>query len=153
MAGAFLRDEKITLFMVTHDRYFLDRVCNEILELDQGSLFKYKGNYSYFLEKKEERTALDQSTLQKARSLFKKELDWMRRQPKARTTKSKSRIDDFFKIKELAHQRRKEHILQLEIQMERQGSKILEMHRVSKSFGDLRLLLLHPPLNRWVFQL
>ncbi len=136
----FLRDEKITLFMVTHDRYFLDRVCNEILELDDRTLYRYKGNYSYFLEKKEERTALDQSTLQKARSLFKKELDWMRRQPKARTTKSKSRIDDFFKIKELAHQRRKEHTLQLEIQMERQGSKILEMHRVSKSFGDLRLL-------------
>ena len=136
----FLRDEKLTLFMVTHDRYFLDRVCNEILELDDRTLYRYKGNYSYFLEKKEERTALDQSTLQKARSLFKKELDWMRRQPKARTTKSKSRIDDFFKIKELAHQRRKEHILQLDIQMERQGSKILELHRVSKSFGDLRLL-------------
>ncbi len=136
----FLRDEKLTLFMVTHDRYFLDRVCNEILELDDRTLYRYKGNYSYFLEKKEERTALDQSTLQKARSLFKKELDWMRRQPKARTTKSKSRIDDFFKIKELAHQRRKEHTLQLEIQMERQGSKILELHRVSKSFGDLRLL-------------
>jgi len=137
---SFLREEKITLFMVTHDRYFLDRVCNEILELDDREIYRYKGNYSYFLQKKEERMMLAHTTLQKARSLFKKELDWMRRQPKARTTKSKSRIDDFYKIKELAHQRRKEHVVQLEIQMERLGSKILELHNVSKSFGELILL-------------
>jgi ATP-binding cassette subfamily F protein uup len=137
---SFLREEKITLFMVTHDRYFLDRVCNEILELDDREIYRYKGNYSYFLQKKEERMVLAQTSLQKARSLFKKELDWMRRQPKARTTKSKSRIDDFYKIKELAHQRRKEHVVQLEIQMERLGSKILELHNVSKSFGELTLL-------------
>ncbi len=136
----FLKNEKITLFMVTHDRYFLDRVCNDIIELDDMQLYRYKGNYSYFLEKKEERMALAQTTLQKAKSLYKKELDWMRRQPKARTTKSKSRIDDFFKIKERAHQRRKDHVIQLEIQMERLGSKILEMHHVSKAFGELVLL-------------
>jgi len=136
----FLNQEKITLFMVTHDRYFLDRVCNEIIELDERQLYRYKGNYSYFLEKKEERMALAQTTLQKTKSLYKKELDWMRRQPKARTTKSKSRIDDFFKIKEQAHQRRKEHVVQLEIQMERLGSKILELHHVTKAF-DERILL------------
>ena len=136
----FLKNEKITLFMVTHDRYFLDRVCNEIIELDDMQLYRYKGNYSYFLEKKEERMTLEQTTLQKAKSLYKKELDWMRRQPKARTTKSKSRIDDFYTIKERAHQRRKDHVIQLEIQMERLGSKILEMHHVSKAFDDLVLL-------------
>jgi len=136
----FLKNEKITLFMVTHDRYFLDRVCNEIIELDDMQLYRYKGNYSYFLEKKEERMTLEQTTLQKAKSLYKKELDWMRRQPKARTTKSKSRIDDFYAIKERAHQRRKDHVIQLEIQMERLGSKILEMHHVSKAFDDLVLL-------------
>jgi len=136
----FLKSEKITLFMVTHDRYFLDRVCNEIIELDDMQLYRYKGNYSYFLEKKEERMTLEQTTLQKAKSLYKKELDWMRRQPKARTTKSKSRIDDFYTIKERAHQRRKDHVIQLEIQMERLGSKILEMHHVSKAFDDLVLL-------------
>lgn len=136
----FLKNEKITLFMVTHDRYFLDRVCNDIIELDDMQLYRYKGNYSYFLEKKEERMTLEQTTLQKAKSLYKKELDWMRRQPKARTTKSKSRIDDFYAIKERAHQRRKDHVMQLEIQMERLGSKILEMHHVSKAFDDLVLL-------------
>ena len=136
----FLKNEKITLFMVTHDRYFLDRVCNDIIELDDMQLYRYKGNYSYFLEKKEERMTLEQTTLQKAKSLYKKELDWMRRQPKARTTKSKSRIDDFYTIKERAHQRRKDHVIQLEIQMERLGSKILEMHHVSKAFDDLVLL-------------
>ena len=136
----FLKKENLTLFMVTHDRYFLDRVCNEIIELDDLRLYRYKGNYSYFLEKKEERLTLAQTNLQKAKSLYKKELDWMRRQPKARTTKSKSRIDDFFKIKEKAHQRRKEHTVQLEIQMERLGSKIVELHNVSKAFEDLKLL-------------
>ncbi len=132
----YFKKEKITLFMVTHDRYFLERVCNEIVELDQGKLYTYKGNYSYYLEKKEERLAIEQTTVGKAKNLFKKELDWMRRQPKARTTKSKSRIDDFYEIKEKAHQRRNNHKVQLEINMERLGSKIIEMHNVSKSFGD-----------------
>ena len=136
----FLQKENITLFMVTHDRYFLDRVCNEILELDQMKLFRYKGNYSYFLEKKDERMALEETTLAKARSLYNKELEWIRRQPKARTTKSKSRIDDFHAIKEIASQRRKEHQVQLEINMDRIGSKIIELHRVSKSYGEKLLL-------------
>ena len=137
---AFFAKEKITLFMVTHDRYFLERVCNEILELDQGKIYKYKGNYSYYLQNKEERLALEATNLGKAKSLFKKELEWMRKQPKARTTKSKSRTDDFYQIKEKAHQRRKDHQVQLEINMERLGSKILELHKVSKSFGDKKIL-------------
>jgi ATP-binding cassette subfamily F protein uup len=137
---AFFKKEKITLFMVTHDRYFLERVCNEIVELDQGELFRYKGNYSYFLEKKEERIAQEASSVEKAKNLFKKELDWMRRQPKARTTKSKSRIDDFYVIKQEAKKRRKDHQVQLEINMERLGSKIVELHNLKKSFGDLNIL-------------
>jgi ATP-binding cassette subfamily F protein uup len=132
----YFAKEKITLFMVTHDRYFLERVCNEIVELDQGKLYSYKGNYSYYLEKKEERLAIEQTTVSKAKNLFKKELDWMRRQPKARTTKSKSRIDDFYQIKERASQRRQDHKVQLEINMERLGSKIVELHKVSKAFDE-----------------
>ena len=135
----YLKKEKVTLFMVTHDRYFLERVCNEIIELDQRKLFRYRGNYSYFLKKKEERIEIEQTTVDKAKNLFKKELDWMRRQPKARTTKSKSRIDDFFVIKEIAHQRRKDHKIQLEINMERLGSKIVELHHISKSFDENNL--------------
>ena len=126
--------------MVTHDRYFLERVCNEIIELDNGRLYKFKGNYSYYLQNKEERLALEATNLSKAKSLFKKELEWMRRQPKARTTKSKSRIDDFFEIKKRAHQRRKDHVVQLEINMERLGSKVLELHKLQKSFGEKKIL-------------
>ena len=136
----YFAKENLTLFIVTHDRYFLERVCNEILELDNGELFSYKGNYSYFLEKKEQRLAQEQASVEKAKNLYIKELDWMRRQPKARTTKSKSRIDDFYKIKEAAHKRRKEHSVQLEINMERLGSKKVEFHNVSKNFGDLHVL-------------
>ena len=137
---AYFAKEKITLFMVTHDRYFLERVCDEILELDEGKIYKYKGNYSYYLQNKEERLALEATNLGKAKSLFKKELEWMRKQPKARTTKSKSRIDDFHQIKDKAHQRRKDHKVQLEINMERLGSKILELHKLQKSFGDKVIL-------------
>ncbi|MCA0131992.1 ABC-F family ATP-binding cassette domain-containing protein [Winogradskyella alexanderae] len=129
-----------TLFMVTHDRYFLERVCNEIIELDHGRLYTYKGNYSYYLEKKEARIANELAEVGKAKQLFRKELEWMRRQPKARTTKSKSRIDDFSEIKKKAHQRRKDHVVQLEINMERLGSKIIEFHNVSKAFKSKRIL-------------
>ena len=132
--------KKITLFMVTHDRYFLERVCNEILELDNGLLYSYKGNYAYYLENKEARLELEAVEQHKSKLLYKKELDWMRRQPKARTTKSKSRIDDFHSIKEKAHQRRENHEIQLEINMERMGSKILELHKVSKAYPGIVLL-------------
>ncbi len=137
---SYFKKENITLFMVTHDRYFLERVCNEIMELDQGKIYKYKGNYSYFLEKKAERLEVEKVTLGKAKQLFKKELDWMRKQPKARTTKSKSRIDDFYKIKEQASQRRNDHKVQLELNMERLGSKIVELNHIHKSFDNLKIL-------------
>jgi len=136
----YFEKENLTLFMVTHDRYFLERVCNEIVELDDGQLYSYKGNYSYFLEKKEARLEREAVEQHKSRLLFKKELDWMRRQPKARTTKSKSRIDDFHEIRERAQQRRTSHEVQLELNMERLGSKILEMHKVSKEFPEKRIL-------------
>ena len=133
---AFFIKENITLFMITHDRYFLERVCNEIIELDHGEIFNYRGSYSYYLDKKEARIEREATETNKSKQLFKKELDWMRRQPKARTTKSKSRIDDFHDIKARAHKRRQDHIIQLEINMERLGSKIVELHRVSKAFDD-----------------
>jgi len=136
----FFAKENITLFMVTHDRFFLERVCNEIIELDHGKLYRYKGNYSYFLEKKEERIAQEQSETEKAKNLFSKELVWMRRQPKARTTKSKSRIDDFFEIKKKAKQRRQDHVVQLEMNMERLGSKIVELHKLKKNFDSTLIL-------------
>ncbi|AUS04145.1 ABC-F family ATP-binding cassette domain-containing protein [Pseudotamlana carrageenivorans] len=137
---AFFAKENITLFMVTHDRYFLERVCNEIIELDEGQMYSYKGNYSYYLEKREARIEREAVETGKAKQLFKKELDWMRRQPKARTTKSKSRIDDFADIKHRAHQRRNDHQVQLELNMERLGSKILEFHKVGKAFKDKVIL-------------
>ena len=133
---SYFAKENITLFMVTHDRFFLERVCNEIIELDNGKLYQYKGNYSYYLEKKEERLTSENSSIDKAQNLFVKELAWMRRQPKARTTKSKSRQDDFYDIKEKAESRRRENVVELEINMERMGSKILELHKISKKFKD-----------------
>ena len=136
----YFAKENITLFMVTHDRFFLERVCNEIIELDNGKLYQYKGNYSYYLQKKEERIAAENASVDKAQNLFVKELSWMRRQPKARTTKSKSRQDDFYVIKEKAQSRRKEHVVELEINMERMGSKILELHNISKKFGTKNIL-------------
>ncbi|SEJ32161.1 ATP-binding cassette, subfamily F, uup [Myroides marinus] len=136
----YFAKENITLFMVTHDRFFLERVCNEIIELDNGKIYQYKGNYSYYLEKKEERIAIENASIDKAQNLFVKELSWMRRQPKARTTKSKSRIDDFYVIKEKAHSRRREHQVELEINMERMGSKIVELHKLHKKFKDKTIL-------------
>lgn len=136
----YFAKENITLFMVTHDRFFLERVCNEIIELDNNKVYQYKGNYSYYLEKKEERIASENASIDKAQNLFVKELAWMRRQPKARTTKSKSRQDDFYKIKEKAESRRKENVVELEINMERMGSKIIEMVKVTKKFPEKTIL-------------
>jgi len=137
---SYFAKENITLFMVTHDRFFLERVCNEIIELDNGKLYSYKGNYSYYLQKKEERIAMENSSIDKAQNLFVKELAWMRRQPKARTTKSKSRQDDFYVIKEKAESRRKENVVELEINMERMGSKIIELHKLNKKFKEKTIL-------------
>ncbi|WP_374226310.1 ABC-F family ATP-binding cassette domain-containing protein [Flavobacterium davisii] len=136
----YFAKENITLFMVTHDRFFLERVCNEIIELENGKIYQYKGNYSYYLQKKEERIASENASIDKAQNLFVKELEWMRRQPKARTTKSKSRQDDFYVIKEKAMSRRKENVVELEINMERMGSKIIELHKVSKKFNERVIL-------------
>ncbi|RZJ71261.1 ABC-F family ATP-binding cassette domain-containing protein [Flavobacterium sp.] len=136
----YFAKENMTLFMVTHDRFFLERVCNEIIELENGKLYQYKGNYSYYLEKKELRIASENASVDKAQNLFVKELDWMRRQPKARTTKSKSRQDDFYVIQEKARSRRREQSVELEINMERLGSKVIELHNVTKHF-DSKIIL------------
>jgi ATP-binding cassette subfamily F protein uup len=132
----FLGQSHMTLFMVTHDRYFLDRICNEIIEIDQGTLFKYKGNYSYFLQKRNERYQVQTSEVEKSQNLLRKELDWMRRQPKARGTKSKSRIDSFYDLKDKASQKASEDKIKLTTNMERLGSKILELHNIKKQYGD-----------------
>ncbi|MGO2102163.1 MULTISPECIES: ABC-F family ATP-binding cassette domain-containing protein [Psychroflexus] len=135
----YLKSENLTLFMVTHDRYFLDRVCNHIIELDDQKLYSYKGNYAYYVEHRANRMETEATNLAKAKQLYKSELDWMRRQPKARTTKSKSRIENFDDIKERATNRRKEHKVSLEINMERLGSKVIELHKISKAYGEKEL--------------
>lgn len=129
-----------TLFMVTHDRYFLGDVCNQILELDQGQLYQYPGNYRVFLEKREERTAVQESSTLKARKLMRKELDWINRMPKARTTKNKARIDAFDAIKKEAQQEIYRQEMVFNIQPQRLGSKILECHHVRKAYGDRVLI-------------
>jgi ATP-binding cassette subfamily F protein uup len=126
--------------MVTHDRYFLEVVCDTIFELEDKTIYKYKGNFSYYLEKKAERQEQLQSTIDKARNTFKKELDWIRRQPKARGTKQKARIDSFQDIKKVASQRIDEDEIDIPVKMERLGSKILELHKIGKSFGDKVIL-------------
>jgi len=135
-----LSREGLTLFMVTHDRYFLDRVCTDILELEDQTLYRYKGNYSYFLEKKAERQEQVKTETERAQNLFRKELDWMRRTPQARTTKSKARISSFYEIKETAGRRVKDDQVQMEIQTTRMGSKIVEFHKVKKAYGEKRIL-------------
>ncbi len=136
----YLAGPQVTLIMVTHDRYFLDNVANEIIELDRGQLFRYKGKYAYFLEKKSEREEILKSEVAKARNLLKKELDWMRRQPKARGTKAKYRIDAFYELKEKASQDLKKDRLELDIKESRQGGKILEVHHISKQYNGHKVV-------------
>ena len=136
----YLSRQNLSLLVVTHDRYFLDNVCNEILELDNNRLYKYKGNYGYFLEKKAEREAIEQVETEKARGLFRKELEWMRRMPQARTTKSKARIDAFYDIQEKASKRNEKDTGPLEVKMTRIGGKILELNNIHKAFGENRLI-------------
>lgn len=133
---SYLSSQQMALLLVTHDRYFLERVTNEIIELDKGQIYRYKGNYAYFLEKKSERVAQQQSETEKAQNLFRKELDWMRRQPKARGTKAKYRVDAFEDVKSKAHQQVEKQTLELSIQGRRQGKKILEISHVSKAYDD-----------------
>jgi len=135
-----LSKENMTILMVTHDRYFLERVCNEIIELDNETLYRYKGNYSYFLEKKQERIEIFEANVDKAQNLYRKELDWMRRMPKARSTKAKSREDAFYETEKTAHQRLDKTKVDIAVNVSRLGSKILELHHLKKSFGDLTIL-------------
>lgn len=136
----YLKSSNKTLLMVTHDRYFLDRVCNHIMELDGSDLYHHNGNYQYFLEKRAERREIERKNTHKAKQLYKQELEWMRRSPKARTTKSKSRIDDFHEVKERADAGKADPELRLQMDMQRIGGKILELLNVSKSYGDLTIL-------------
>jgi ATP-binding cassette subfamily F protein uup len=136
----YLLKTKSTLLMVTHDRYFLDRVCNEIYELDNKTLYRYKGNYSYFLEKRQDRQEQLQAEVEKARNLLRTELDWMRRMPKARSTKAKYRIDSFYQLKEKASQNLSDDELNLTIEASRMGKKVIDIENLSKSFGQLRVL-------------
>ena len=136
----FLTTNNGTLLMVSHDRYFLDRVCNQIAEMDNGQLYTYKGNYAYFLEKKEERELAAASELAKDRNTFRRELEWMRRQPKARSTKAQYRIDAFEDLKEKTAGKKSDGDLDLNLRMARLGSKILEVENLSKRFGDKVLL-------------
>ncbi|MEE9437909.1 MAG: ABC-F family ATP-binding cassette domain-containing protein [Saprospiraceae bacterium] len=136
----FLTNSNLTIFMVTHDRYFLEKVCNEIIELDMGKIHVYRGNYSQFLEKKANRIANDAVNLDKTKKLYTKELQWMRRQPKARGTKAKSRIDTFYDIKDKAHQKLDNDELKISIKAARMGSKILEAHAITKKFDKTPII-------------
>lgn len=136
----YLNQERITLLLVTHDRYFLDSVCDEIWELDRNTLYVYKGDYENYLEKKAARMESELASIDKARNTYRKELEWMRKQPKARTTKSKSRIDAFYDIESKAKQKIEDAKLQLDMKMSRLGGKILELKKVYKSYGEKVLL-------------
>ncbi|MDR6734047.1 ABC-F family ATP-binding cassette domain-containing protein [Sphingobacterium sp. 2149] len=129
-----------TVLLVTHDRYFLDNICTEIRELDRGNLYNYKGNYSYFLEKKSEREAIDAVMVEKSRNLLRRELEWMRRQPQARGTKSKSRIDAYYELEEKSKAIKGNDSVQLSVKVSRQGSKILELDKVSKRYGAKEII-------------
>jgi ABC transport system ATP-binding/permease protein len=137
---SYLATSKSTILMVTHDRYFLEVVCDTIFELADKTLYKYKGNFSYYLEKKAEREDQLQSTIEKAKNTFRKELDWIRRQPKARSVKQKARVDAFQDIKKTALQNTDEDELELPVKMERLGSKIVEFHKVGKAYGEKKIL-------------
>jgi ATP-binding cassette subfamily F protein uup len=136
----FLNRENLTLILVTHDRYFLDNVCDEIWELDGSELFMYKGDYENYLEKKSVRIESDKASVDKARNLYRRELEWMRKQPKARTTKSKSRQDNFYVIAEKAAKQTQDANLQLSMKMSRLGGKIIELKKIYKSYGDKIIL-------------
>lgn len=136
----YLAKANLSIFMVTHDRYFLEKVTNEILELDQGKIHRYQGNYGYFLDKKAERMQIEDIEIEKAKSLYKKELDWIRRQPKARGTKAKYRVDAFEETKEKAFTKREERDIELSVSTQRLGNKILEIEKISKSFDNKTLI-------------
>lgn len=130
----------VTVLVVSHDRYFLDKVCNKMMELADGSIYTYEGNYAYFLEKKAEREASDASSVSKAKNLYRKELEWMRKQPKARGTKSQSRIDAFYETEEKANKKLDDSKLELNIQMSRLGNKIIEINHLKKAWGEKKII-------------
>ncbi len=136
----YLSRQNLTLLLVTHDRYFLENLCDTIIELDNGKIFRYEGNYEKFLEQKEQRSLNDVSEYEKLKNRYRKELEWVRKMPKARTTKSKSRIDAFGEIEEKLKGRKKEEELQLQVKMNRIGGKVLELKKVYKQFGEQKIM-------------
>ena len=137
---AYLEKTKSTLLMVTHDRYFLDRICTEIIEMEDNQIYRYQGNYSYFLEKRDERIAMQQASVAKAQNLLRTEIEWMRRMPKARSHKAKYRIDSFYELKDKASQRISDDKVEMNIKSSRLGKKIIELENVSKSFPGVKLI-------------
>jgi ATP-binding cassette subfamily F protein uup len=137
---AYLEKTKSTLLMVTHDRYFLDRVCNEIIEMEDNQIYRYQGNYSYFLEKRAERIEMQQATVTKAKNTLRTEMEWMRRMPKARSHKAKYRIDSFYDLKEKASQNFTTENVKLSVKSARLGKKIVELENISKSYPGIKLI-------------
>lgn len=136
----YLQDASISILLVTHDRYFLDEVCDKIIEIDNHELYEYKGNFDYYLEKKAEREQITDAEIDKARNLYRKEVVWVRKMPKARGTKSKSRVDAFYEIEKKAKQKRVEKKIELTVKMERMGSKIVELHNITKNYPNKVIL-------------
>ncbi|MCD4834014.1 MAG: ABC-F family ATP-binding cassette domain-containing protein [Bacteroidales bacterium] len=136
----YLKNTRSTLLMVTHDRYFLDRVCNEIIEMDNSFIYQYKGNYTYFLKKREERLNAEEAQVEKAKNILRKEEDWMRRMPKARSTKAKYRIDNYYQLKDVAAGGRQEEEMRISVQSSRMGKKVIEIKNLNKKFEDYTIL-------------
>jgi ABC transport system ATP-binding/permease protein len=136
----YLQSSSLSILLVTHDRYFLDEVCNSIIELDNGSITEYKGDFEYYLTKKSEREQIRDAEIDKARNLYRRELEWVRKMPKARGTKAKYRLDAFAETEQKARQKRTDKKIELSVKMERLGSKIVELHRITKKYDDKLLL-------------
>lgn len=136
----FLAQQKVTLFLVTHDRYFLDRVCQEIIEIEDSKLYRYAGDYLDYLEQKQARKEAESASMDKARNMLRRELEWVRKQPRARTSKSKARVDAYHELKDRTGQVKKEDALDLHAKMSRLGGKVLELKKVYKSYGSLRIM-------------
>lgn len=139
----YLQDASISLLLVTHDRYFLDEVCDRIIEIDAHQLYEYKGNFDYYLEKKAAREQITEAEIDKAKNLYRKEVVWVRKMPKARGTKSKSRVEAFYEIEKKAKQKRIEKKIELTVKMERMGSKIVELHHITKNYPN-KIILSEP---------
>ncbi|MHB8261028.1 MAG: ABC-F family ATP-binding cassette domain-containing protein [Bacteroidia bacterium] len=136
----YLDDNDFTLLIVTHDRYFLNNVCNHVIEIEDSKLYTYKGNFEYYLEKKAERMLANASEIDKARNLYRRELEWVRKMPRARGTKSKSRVDAFYDVEEKVKQKKDDTGVELSVKMSRLGSKILELHKIKKAYGERKII-------------